>query len=259
MENYTLTGSKEEDSRIETQAKLLYGGQSFIEPYLKPGIRVLEVGCGTGFMASLAAKKSAEVVGVDSDSNRIEKARALYRDTQKNLILKVADANRLPFPDDSFDLSYSRFVLMHVRDPILAIREMARVTRPGGCLVIHEGIHNALWLRPYQPNFETLFGTWKTLMEEKKQDHSLGLRLFEYFHTIGLLDTKVQYLVHNSTFGDPNFQLYIDNWKQMLPGLRSLQASIGESTFTAVLNELNSLPRSSSYVELTAVAVGIKP
>jgi SAM-dependent methyltransferase len=95
--------------------------------------RVLDVGCGTGIVTEeLAARTRGQVVAVDVDAAMIAAAqarggRATYQE---------GDARRLPFPDEHFDVVVSHFLLMWVDDPARAVREMARVTRKGGAVLV---------------------------------------------------------------------------------------------------------------------------
>jgi SAM-dependent methyltransferase len=95
--------------------------------------RVLDVGCGTGVITEeLAARTRGKVVGVDIDTAMIEAARARGGQAE----YRVGDARRLDFPDHHFDVVTCHFLLIWVDDPARAVREMARVTRPGGAVLV---------------------------------------------------------------------------------------------------------------------------
>jgi ubiquinone/menaquinone biosynthesis C-methylase UbiE len=102
------------------------------------GLRVLDVGCGDGAYAVIAAQSGARVAGVDTSPRMIEAAqrRAAGQDVQ--IALRVADADALPFADGSFDMVLAVTVLCFLADATTAVREMARVLAPGGRLVIGE-------------------------------------------------------------------------------------------------------------------------
>ncbi len=97
---------------------------------LARGRRVLEVGCGTGLILGRLAQHAARACGVDLSPGML---RAAHR---RGLQVALASATRLPFPDASFDLVCSFKVLAHVPDIKGALAEIARVTRPGGQLVL---------------------------------------------------------------------------------------------------------------------------
>lgn len=101
-----------------------------------PGDRVLEVGVGTGINASLYPGY-CRVTGIDFSAPMLEKAR--HRMRRKGLThvrLMQMDAAALKFADDSFDIVYAPYVVNCVPDPIKVVREMRRVCKPGGKMVI---------------------------------------------------------------------------------------------------------------------------
>lgn len=90
---------------------------------------VLEVGCGTGLILQRVAPHARSARGVDLSPGMLEGARA------RGLDVVEGSATALPFADGSFDLAYSFKVLAHIPDWDACMREMVRVTRPGGLLV----------------------------------------------------------------------------------------------------------------------------
>jgi SAM-dependent methyltransferase len=121
-----------------------------------PGMRVLDLASGTGEPAiSLALRVGAQghvtALDLSADLLAIAKERAQARGLG-NFSIQQADAQSLPFPDNSFDLATSRFGVMFFHDPGLAFRELRRVLRPGGraCFVV--------WGSMDQPYFRTMMG-----------------------------------------------------------------------------------------------------
>ena len=103
---------------------------------IKPGDRVLEVGVGTGINVDLYPTDCA-VTGIDLSSSMLEKARErVARKGVRNVRLLQMDAANLKFADDSFDIVYAPYVISVVPDPVAVTREMHRVCRPGGRIVI---------------------------------------------------------------------------------------------------------------------------
>ncbi len=103
---------------------------------IKSGDRILEVGVGTGINTSLYPPK-CHVTGIDLSSSMLEKARErVAREGLRNVRLIEMDASRLTFADDSFDIVYAPYVISVVPDPVQVVREMRRVCRPGGRIIV---------------------------------------------------------------------------------------------------------------------------
>jgi len=104
----------------------------------KPRQRVLEVGVGTGVHAEFVlSHHRLRFSGVDISSGMIEAAKSRLG-RFKNVDLRVASAERLPFPDNYFDGVFCSATLHHLRSPFQGLQEMFRVLRPGGRLVVVE-------------------------------------------------------------------------------------------------------------------------
>lgn len=107
--------------------------RQFIPPLLDatkvgPGMSVLDVGCGPGYVAAAAAGRGARVIGVDFSSEMVAIATKLF----PALKFRVGDAQELPFDSDTFDRVLANFALLHVGSPELACAEASRVLRTGG-------------------------------------------------------------------------------------------------------------------------------
>jgi len=95
--------------------------------------RAIDVGAGTGALAFVLAPRVREVVAVDRDEAMVERAREL---APANAEVMLGDAEQLPFESFSFDLAVCARVLHHTPRPELAVAELARVTRPGGTILV---------------------------------------------------------------------------------------------------------------------------
>ena len=103
---------------------------------IAPGDRVLEVGVGTGINASLYPR-DCTVTGIDLSAPMLEKARdRIVRKGIRNVRLLEMDAADLKFADDTFDIVYAPYLISVVPDPVTVVREMHRVCRPGGRIIV---------------------------------------------------------------------------------------------------------------------------
>lgn len=98
------------------------------------GIRVLDVGCGTGVVSITAARTGATVSAIDLTPPLLERARENARIADVSIDFREADAEELPFGDAEFDVVLSQFAHMFAPRPDVAIREMLRVLKPGGTI-----------------------------------------------------------------------------------------------------------------------------
>lgn len=109
------------------------------------GVRVLEIGCGMGTDGAQFAKAGANYTGIDLTDAAVELARKRFQVSDLKGEFRVADAERLDFPDESFDLVYSHGVLHHTPDIEAAVCEVHRVLKPGGRAIVmlyHRGSYN---------------------------------------------------------------------------------------------------------------------
>ena len=103
---------------------------------IEAGDRILEVGVGTGINTSLYPR-NCHVTGVDLSSSMLEKARErVAREGLRNVRLLEMDAQALTFADGSFDIVYAPYLVSVVPDPVQVAREMRRVCKPGGKIII---------------------------------------------------------------------------------------------------------------------------
>lgn len=99
--------------------------------------RVLDCGCGPGLVSCYLADYAREVVGVDLTQAMVDQARAgAASRALANVSFETGNVTALPFEDGEFDVTVSRYAFHHLENPEIAFREMVRVTRPGGRIVV---------------------------------------------------------------------------------------------------------------------------
>lgn len=112
-----------------------------------PGVRVLDLAAGTGTSAAAYAARGADVVACDFSQGMLKEGKRRHPE----ITFVAGDAMELPFADDEFDVATVSYGLRNVQDPDKALREMLRVTKPGGRLVIAE------FSRPTFPPFRSAY------------------------------------------------------------------------------------------------------
>jgi SAM-dependent methyltransferase len=183
---YALGHSEQELERLSRQGQAFgpFTFQLFEQAGISPGMRVLDVGCGGGDVAWLAADlvgPTGEVVGVDLVSAAVEwaRARAQSRAT-RNVKFLVGDPALMEF-DRQFDAVVGRLVLMYYPDPVEAVRKLARHVRPGGLIVFQEFDTSNCRSLPNAPIFERAVGWIKQTLRSTGARVQLGLELYPVF------------------------------------------------------------------------------
>jgi ubiquinone/menaquinone biosynthesis C-methylase UbiE len=133
-------------------------GEKFLDWLKAPkNLKWLDVGCGNGAFTQLLIERCApaSVIGIDPSQGQIDYART--RPGTKGAEFRVADAQALPLPDNSFDAASMALVIVFVPDPAKAAREMARVVKPGGMVVTY------MWDFPHHTPLTPLGAAMKAL------------------------------------------------------------------------------------------------
>ncbi|HET9989594.1 MAG TPA: class I SAM-dependent methyltransferase, partial [Kofleriaceae bacterium] len=137
----------------EQQCRALY--EAVLDATAAPaGTRYLDVGCGTGFAVSLGHARGYTVSGVDAASASI----AVAKERTSSADLRVGELERLPFGDASFELVTGFNSFQYAANPVEALREAARVTVPGGTIVM------AAWAKPESSDAGRIVGALKQFM-----------------------------------------------------------------------------------------------
>jgi len=121
----------------EIAKSIAKGGEEFVERLdLKPGMKVLDVACGTGNLALPAARNGAAMTGVDIAPNLIEQAKANAEAEGLDIRFDVGDAEDMPYEDGEFDVVITMFGAMFAPRPDVTAEELKRVCKPGGLIAM---------------------------------------------------------------------------------------------------------------------------
>jgi len=139
-------------------------------------MRVLDVACGTGIVSRALAPFVESITGIDVTSAMLTQARLIAeREGLRNLEFRECPAENIAFPSQTFDLCITRFSLHHFEVPIIQVREMARVTKPGGSVVVIDLVS------PSNPVLAGLYNNYERLRDPS--------------HTAALSDKQLEELV----------------------------------------------------------------
>ncbi|MGH9743761.1 MAG: class I SAM-dependent methyltransferase [Candidatus Acidiferrum sp.] len=101
--------------------------------------RVLDIATGPGYIAEAFARAAREAIGVDLTDAMLAIARERTKERAiSNVSFRAADAQNLPFENGEFDVAVCRLALHHLQEPLLVVREMARVCRVGGTVLVED-------------------------------------------------------------------------------------------------------------------------
>jgi SAM-dependent methyltransferase len=189
---YILATGAKEVERLHLLEQV-YGPQSqalFRRAGLREGLRVVEVGCGSGNMSCWLATQvgpGGSVVGIDNSPAQIEQARRQADALGlRNVRFAVAEAYTPGLPAASFDMAYCRLVLMHLARPADGLRAMRDLVRPGG-RVLCEEMDLTRWVcDPPSPLMDRLFQLNVALGDRHGGHFRLGTSLHRLFHQVGL-------------------------------------------------------------------------
>jgi SAM-dependent methyltransferase len=159
---------------------------------LRRGMRVADLGCGAGMVTALMAEivgPEGEVFGVDFSGEQIAQARA-QTNHAKNVKFVKASAADTGLPHDSFDLVYSRFLLIHLPEPDAALREMFALLKPNGILVCEDGDLTNAGSEP-KSALQAFADLWAGLGPKRGVDYTLGRRLYQMVMAAGFASPEI--------------------------------------------------------------------
>lgn len=164
---------------------------AYLLPLLNKTDRLLDVGAGPGTITVDLAELVHEVTATEIGRDEIELTRsAAVERGSSNIDFRVGDVHALEFADASFDVTHAHQVLQHVADPVQALREMARVTRPGGIVAARDSDYSGFCWWPRIPLLDKWLDLYRTAARANGGEPDAGRRLLSWAHTAGLTDVS---------------------------------------------------------------------
>ena len=165
---------------------------AYLLPHLSAGMDLLDVGCGpasiTADLAELVAP--GRVVALDASADALEAARATLRERglSEQVELTRGDVMALPFEDGSFDVVHAHQVLQHLADPVGALAEMRRLTRPGGIVAVRDAVYSAMTWFPEPAGMERWRSVYMATARANGGEPDAGSRLLSWARAAGFTD-----------------------------------------------------------------------
>jgi SAM-dependent methyltransferase len=178
---------------------------AYLLPHLRPGMSVLDVGCGPGTITADLARRVApgQVIGLDASAEVVAQAADhAARAGVPNLRFEVGDLFALAYGDATFDAVHAHQVLQHVTDPVAALVELRRVLRDGGVLAARDSDYGAFTWAPADPLLERWRQVYLDVTARNGHDARIGPALLGLAQAAGLDDVAVSSTCW--TFADPD-------------------------------------------------------
>lgn len=164
---------------------------AFLLPHLRPGMRLLDVGCGPGSITvDLAAVVApGEVIGVDREPAVLDGARALAAARGlANTHFEPADVYELPLEAESFDVVYAHQVLQHLARPVEGLREAHRVLRPGGIVAVRDSDYGTMVHAPHDRRLDRWLELYHQVTRANGAEADAGRHLKGWVEEAGFTD-----------------------------------------------------------------------
>jgi ubiquinone/menaquinone biosynthesis C-methylase UbiE len=177
---------------------------AFFLPYLKPGMRLLDCGCGPGTITIGFAQhlSPGEAVGTELEEAHVAIAREnAARQGITNVSFEPGDLYQLPFADASFDAVFISAVLSNLREPLRGLREAYRVLKPGGVIGIKEFDHGGDIYFPQEPGVNKYGDLYVRLRRENGHDPELGRKIGDLLSRAGFSELQLS-AIYESFTGD---------------------------------------------------------
>ena len=165
-EFYSLSDTEAQRAYVGVRRAAKWAG--FFLPHLRPGFSVLDCGCGVGSITLDLAEQVApgQVVGIDMDESQLAIARqgAIER-RLANVSFRQGNVYALPFEAATFEAVLAHTLLIHLSDPLRALREIRRVLKPGGVAGISDDDWRTMTYSPDHPLMEKIISLWTRVIQ----------------------------------------------------------------------------------------------
>src|SRR5262245_43222146 len=231
--SHYLHGTAPDEQARLSRLNDLINDRSLREIALAGREHVLDLGSGLGQMSRAMARQGARVVGIERSAEQLAEAQRLAEAAGGGGLVEFrnGEAGRLPLHDDewgTFDIAHARFLLEHLPDPVVAVREMVRAVRPGGRIILEDDGHDVIRLWPEPPGFSRLWQAYMRTYDRVGNDPLIGHRLVSLLVEAGATPRRNTWLFFGACAGQPDLPAYVDNLIRILDGVRGPILALGE-------------------------------
>lgn len=160
---------------------------AYLLPLLKPTDHLLDIGAGAGTITADLADLVARVTATEIGTDELDLTRATVNERGvTNIDFRRADIHALEFDDAAFDVVHAHQVLQHIADPVQALREMARVTKPGGIVAVRDSDYAGFCWWPQIPALDTWLELYRAAARANGGEPDAGRQLLSWAHAAGL-------------------------------------------------------------------------
>ena len=176
----------------------------YLLPHLRPGLDLLDVGCGPGNLTLDLARRVApgRVLGLDAAADAVDAARADAPIDGPTVEFAAGDVYALDLEDASFDVVHAHQVLQHLADPVAALREMRRVVRPDGLVAVRDSDYAAMVWAPRDPRLDRWLALYHDLTRRNRAEADAGRFLLGWAQAAGF--REITATTSTWTFADPD-------------------------------------------------------
>jgi ubiquinone/menaquinone biosynthesis C-methylase UbiE len=197
FDRFSKNSQVKEEARLQQQGNLLLSIDLNIlhETRLEAVKEIVDLGCGTGTMSCAIAQTfpNAKVWGIDKSDRLLDTARKLQQERHlTNLELAVGDAYQIDLPNASIDLVYGRLLFQHLAEPLTALKEIARVLKPGGKVCLVDVADSWFALNPEPLAFRKLRERLLAIQTSQGGDHLVGYKLGSYLSEASFSNIKTR-------------------------------------------------------------------
>lgn len=214
--HYTHGSSVAEQQRL-TALNMRLNNRCIEAGRFTAGERVIDFGAGLGqFSRMMARATGVPVLGLERSPEQIAEAlRQADADGESSLLeMRQGDIVSPPLSEEEFgqfDVAHARFVLEHMPDPLLIVRNMARSVRPGGRVILSDDDYETLRLWPEPPGFAPLWHAYQRIYDRHGNDPIIGRRLVQLLYQGGLRPHRNTLVFFGGCAGEPEFEDVVRN------------------------------------------------